>query len=523
MFKKTIWLSFILGILLFSSCGGGSSSSQAKELLKVILEIVGIPQEAIINICQTDNKSDICNGISLNSKISYSNTSHKIEEISEGRFLVETEIPCEPILLELQDNDVKYDNGEFFLKFSGVPKGVESKELSILEAMVDASYLQDNLSEIKNLNSDYAQNEFYSILYKDLKTNINILREEGLTKTQAIRGTLIEMSKELLSAGVYHALPVKLNECNSSIECIDTELNLLSKNLIINEEEAESIYLLQRNNNGPLTVKEVSCEEEKIEKKFPTVEDIIKDSDLILSKTENGSLLFYPYFSTQNGETNHIFFKNNTPNAIVAEAGIYHDINTTESLSFHIFLAPYDTCNFYIQNRDIFITKENNNIPIGVDITFQTDTIIFMQDYDQDRFTIGNLKEQEGYIIIYGGTQYSEPMAYENNHKALYSDYLKVLDDCREGWREAYKTMKNGEVTINIQGQKVPAGCATKSKSKLENIDLKNFVAVEDNSLVGYLEIINDNNTTINKNISFNRTDHLHMRLPLLGERMEYK
>jgi hypothetical protein len=261
--KKFLFLFSFIGFFIFNSCGGGGSS-KAKEILKVILQVIGIPQESIINICQTTNSSDICKGVGLklNEKPNFTSF-QKIEEISEGRFLLETKKPCEPILLELQDSDIAYDNEEFFLKFSGVQKGVKEKELSVLQAMVDTLYLQDNLYEIKNLNSDYAQNEFYKILYQDLKIDINTLRDKGLTKTQSIRGTLQEMASELTEFGVYNTLPQSLNNCNNNTNCIDSILQSLSDNLLINNIEAEAIFISQKDNNSPLIVKEVVCEEEQ--------------------------------------------------------------------------------------------------------------------------------------------------------------------------------------------------------------------------------------------------------------------
>jgi len=40
MLKKVIWLSSLIGVLSFTSCGGGGSK-EAKELLEKILQFVG--------------------------------------------------------------------------------------------------------------------------------------------------------------------------------------------------------------------------------------------------------------------------------------------------------------------------------------------------------------------------------------------------------------------------------------------------------------------------------------------------
>ena len=263
---KKVFISLGIAILLtFASCGGGSSK-EAKELLQKILTIIGIPQEAISNICQTSNKSDVCEGITLNKLISDTKNKpwQKIANIKEGQYILETAVPCVPILLELQDEDIVYDNGKFFLKFSGIKLEQTTKELSILEAMIDGSYLSSSNSvySIKNLNNTYAQNSFYTILYINLKTNINTLRIANLTQTQAIRGTLKKMAEKLTLYGVEKVLPNTLNDCGDDTICIDNEINKLSDNLVIDGSEVESIVNNEQNNNSSLQVIEVICKED---------------------------------------------------------------------------------------------------------------------------------------------------------------------------------------------------------------------------------------------------------------------
>ena len=258
MLKKLLILT---GVVFFLSCGG-ESSKEAKELLQKILTIIGIPPSVITNICQTSNSSDMCEGLKLHKlENSKTKTWQKIKETGVGQYLLETNNPCEPILLELTDDDVDYDSGEFFLKFSGVEFGKTSKELSILEAMIDASYLSaSSVSSIKTLNSSDAQNKFYATLYGDLKKNINTLRTAGLTKTQSIRGTLKEMAEELKEYGVDSTLPTKINACNDDMACVEGELTELSSKLLIYASETDAIVEAQKDNNVPLNVKEVSCE-----------------------------------------------------------------------------------------------------------------------------------------------------------------------------------------------------------------------------------------------------------------------
>jgi len=291
MFKKTLISLGVVLLLTFASCGGGSSK-EAQELLQKILTVIGIPPGVITNICQTSNSSDMCEGLKLN-KLgnSESKTWQKITETGEGQYLIETTKPCEPILVKLQDDDVEYDSGEFFLKFSGVEYGKTSKELSILEAMVDATYLSSSsVGSIKTLNNADAQNSFYATLYRDLKTNINILRTTGLTQTQSIRGTLKEMADELLSYGVNSTLPNTLNSCNEDTTCIQKELDRLSSKLLIDSSESVQVYNTQNSNTSALTVREVSCEEPKKSSNKFLNKTISYNNDNI--KTDEGQFIY---------------------------------------------------------------------------------------------------------------------------------------------------------------------------------------------------------------------------------------
>lgn len=268
--KKFLWILSISSMLILANCGGGSK--EAKELLQKLLTVIGIPPSAVMHICQDDNNNDFCDSVELKAITnsdevwqSDATVVAKVTETSEGRYLLETETPCVPILLELQDSDVTYDSGEFTLKFSGVEYGVSEKELSILEAMIDAGYLNtSSVSSIRNLSQEVDQNKFYALLYQDLKTNLNTLRATGLTKTQAMVGTLKEMAEELMSFGVSGTLPDRINGCNGGAECVDIALEELSKQLLIDENEANVIYEAQKDNNGEMIVREVSCEEPNI-------------------------------------------------------------------------------------------------------------------------------------------------------------------------------------------------------------------------------------------------------------------
>jgi hypothetical protein len=289
MMMKKILLS--LGIILFlsfSSCGGGSSK-EAKELLQKILNFVGIPQEIVLNICQDTNLDGICGAtelqieLTINKGDSLDDIWEKVVLTSDGKYFLNTYDYELPIIVEFQDIEkIDYDDGKFTLNFDGfkTKEQNEQKEISILEAMVDANYLKDNkLTSIRNLTnnknnilekdidsiegllesntvvicSDYnnngicdddglsTQEKFYSILLRDFEININTLREVGLDSKNTISNNIKEMADTLIENGVTKTLPDSLNRCGLDNNCVDNILLSLSDELIITEDEAREI------------------------------------------------------------------------------------------------------------------------------------------------------------------------------------------------------------------------------------------------------------------------------------------
>jgi len=271
----------ILTTLIVAILGCGGKSKESKELLKKILAVIGIPKEAIVGICQTTKDSNICPiGDILtkdNSNKSLEETSYqKVKDLGDGRFLLETTTPCKPILLNLNDKDIRYDNGNFFLKFSGIPMDIDQKELSILDALVDATYLlKRDIINIKSLNSSYAQNRVYEILYSSLKENINSLRD-SLSQTQSIRGALKKIADTLKNLGVENRLPTTLNSCLENKECINKELDIVYRALLIDNTQKDSIIAQEQNNTAPLYVKEILCSEKS--SNFVLPEGILQDT-----------------------------------------------------------------------------------------------------------------------------------------------------------------------------------------------------------------------------------------------------
>jgi len=241
--KKRLWLLSIIGIVLFSACG--SSSKEAKVLQQKMINLVGIPQDIVVNICQDDNNNGICESTELQAKVSFSQGDSmqtiwsKLTLTEEGRYLLETYDPSKPLLLELKDEKSKHFTDTFILPFDGLKESENEKELSILQAMIDKDILvPQNVNSAKVMRN---VDEFYKILLADLEENINILKTKGLTTKQAVAENINEMAEELITNGIENTIPSKMNACNGDKSCINGILTTLSTELILTDEEANTI------------------------------------------------------------------------------------------------------------------------------------------------------------------------------------------------------------------------------------------------------------------------------------------
>ena len=470
MLRKLMWTLSFIGILGLVSCGGGSSK-EAKELLKKMLTIIGIPQEVVMNICQDSNNNDFCESTELQAKVTFNKGDsmktiwEKITQTAEGQYLLETATPCTPILLELKDNDVEYDDGQFTLKYSGVEFGQTSKELSILEAMVDAKYISSSsVNSIKKLNSTEAQNSFYAMLYKDLKTNLNTLRTTGLTKIQAMRGTLNEMADELLGFGVETTLANRINNCDSNNTCINAIIEELSSKLIIDDNETDTIFNIEKDNNDTLNVRNVSCVESdrKLLTKLIIKSDLgygTNTEELTFFYDDNNKLIKMGYNGLNDKiieySTNKIILKYTGAN--FWQESLYKDNNIYTGTNYYR--------NDVIYNTIRVLKYDSKNRPIEIEDKSDESSDIYKYTYDGEYITHIDIdsrttddeepsesidyKYNRKYKCIFMSDLLGMPLYWDISYDAEYGSCINWTDEIPA---DATQEIRTQEITYNNQG-----------------------------------------------------------------------
>ena len=244
--KKLILLLTIVGSMWFTACGGGSSK-EAKELLQRILNLVGIPQTIVVNVCQDNNDNNFCESTEVLASITIDKDDTvdtiwaKAFDGSDSYWLDGID-PDKKLLLVMQDKDnVQSDDSKFTLPFTVDTSREQNatKELSILESMVDENYL--NASEVVAVKSMNSVDKFYDVLLQDLMKNFNTLKGKELDSSQSILANLEYMANDLREKGISKALPNRVNNCNGDEACVDAIVDNVFKDLEITDSEAEVI------------------------------------------------------------------------------------------------------------------------------------------------------------------------------------------------------------------------------------------------------------------------------------------
>lgn len=245
--KKIILMLSLASTIWFTACGGGDKEA-AKELLQRILNLVGIPYSIVVNICQDNNNNNFCEDgevlakATINSTDSIDSIFQKIFDDGSNTYWINNLNPDKKLLLVIQDKDrVVYDNGKFTLPFTINPSREQNatKELSILEAMVDEKYL--NANEVVSVKTMDSVEKFYDVLLQNLIKNFNTLKGKNLDSSLSILANLKYMADELRIKGIAKELPNSVNTCNGDTVCIDAIINTVFKDLEISDVEAEEI------------------------------------------------------------------------------------------------------------------------------------------------------------------------------------------------------------------------------------------------------------------------------------------
>lgn len=234
--KKIIMSLSIISTVWFIGCGGGNE--EAKELLKRLLKVVGIPHTIVVNICQDGNDNGICEEFEIQAKVtidkgdSLATILHKVSLTDEGEYFLENYDPTKEIIMEIEDSaNVNYNDGKFTFTYNP-----ETQELSILQAMIDAGHLTpSDVNAVREMNN---VDDFYKVLLRDFESNLNTLGDNDFSSPRAVNANIKEMADELLASGIVDTLPQNVNDCNGSQTCVDNVLAPVSEELLIDENES---------------------------------------------------------------------------------------------------------------------------------------------------------------------------------------------------------------------------------------------------------------------------------------------
>ncbi|MCH9739253.1 MAG: hypothetical protein K0U38_00205 [Epsilonproteobacteria bacterium] len=238
--KKFIWSLSLFITLSMTSCGGGSE--QAKELLTQLLQIVGIPHDIIVNICQDSNENEFCDVFEIEEvSVIKNNFFSKIVLGSDNTFELKNYDPNKKILLELQDQEnVELNEGKFTLSYKGT-----SEEISILQSIVDAEQLNEN--DVKTVKTMDGKDTFDEVLLKSLMRNLNKFTNNNLTTSNAMKVNIEELGRVFNDD-----LPIKKLsslieiECKKDKVCIDALINDFTVNMVTEDQEVYTLAQASR-------------------------------------------------------------------------------------------------------------------------------------------------------------------------------------------------------------------------------------------------------------------------------------
>jgi hypothetical protein len=255
--KKYIWITGIITALGLVNCN--SSSEEAKELLSQILTVVGIPQDMIVNICQDDDGNGFCSSIELGNISSIKNSWFKKIILGEDNsYELKNYDPNKKIIMQLQSDDVQYNDGNFSLEYKGT-----TTELSILQSMVDAEDIsEEDTVEVKKMEG---KDTFDEILLSSLMKNLNRYMNNNMRHKDARDSNLKELGRVFKEDIPLKNLSTLIQkECNGDIDCRRELIKSFPVNLDTEEQDIYTIAQEQRRVKllNDKLIEEFSCEAE---------------------------------------------------------------------------------------------------------------------------------------------------------------------------------------------------------------------------------------------------------------------
>ena len=238
--KKYIWITGIVTALGVINCN--SSSEEAKKLLSQILTVVGIPQDMIVNICQDDDENGFCSSIELGNISSIKNSwLKKIILGDDNSYELKNYDPNKKIIMQLQSDDVQYNDGNFSLEYKGT-----TTELSILQSMVDADDIsEEDTVEVKKMEG---KDTFDEILLSSLMKNLNRYMNNDMRHKDARDSNLKELGRVFKEDIPLKNLPTLIQkECNGDINCRKELIKSFPVNL---DTEEQDIYTIAQEQRG---------------------------------------------------------------------------------------------------------------------------------------------------------------------------------------------------------------------------------------------------------------------------------
>ncbi len=234
--KKILFMLNTIFILSFVGCGG-NSSKEAKELLNQILNLVGIPQEIVINICQDSNDNGFCDAdeiqrkITFNKKESIDSILAKVKFQIDGTYLLENYEPTKKILMEIENNSTAQ---RVTLTYQPT-----TQELSILQSLIDNNLIKEE--ELRRIKESTFRDSLDRVLLENIFENQTLLESHNLIYRDATIRNLEYIAEGLRDVNISSGFIDALENCENNSSCQDRIFIDVNEQTQITKKEAEII------------------------------------------------------------------------------------------------------------------------------------------------------------------------------------------------------------------------------------------------------------------------------------------